>query len=169
MGIHHQGPRRVNQTRSAPKPAPDEFVADYLLYLLAAASDAASGQFHAKVRQAGLRVPEWRVLACLYDRDGSMITRLARFALVEQSRLTRIIAQMDDRGLVSRRGDPEDRRRVRVFLTDQGRALATRLVADARAHETRLLTLLQGGDGARLKPALRSLLQALAPDPEQND
>ena len=44
-----------------------EFVPGYLLYLLAAASDAASAQFHAHVRTEGLRVPEWRVLACLND------------------------------------------------------------------------------------------------------
>ena len=148
--------------------APDGFVSDYLLYLLAAASDAASDQFHEKVRAAGLRVPEWRVLACLYDRDGSMITRLAGFALVEQSRLTRIIAQMDERGLVTRRGDPLDRRRVRVYLSDEGRDLAARLVPEAQAHEAKLLQSLQGSDGARLKPALRSLLNMLDQDNRPN-
>ena len=140
-----------------------EFVPNYLLYLLAAASEAASGQFHETVRQAGLRVPEWRVLGCLHDRDGSMITQLARFALVEQSRLTRIIAQMEDRGLVSRRGDPADGRRVRVYLTRNGRDLSKRLVAEARVHEDGLMRILQGSDGARLKPALKSLLEALEP------
>lgn len=152
--------------QSAPQPA--GFVSDYLLYLLAAASEAASGQFHATVRQAGLRVPEWRVLACLFDRDGAMITQLARIALVEQSRLTRIIAQMDDRGLVSRRGDPQDRRRVRVFLTTKGQDLAADLVEKARAHEAGLLKILQDSDGARLKPALRSLLGTLAPSQNQS-
>lgn len=137
------------------------FVDDYLLYLLAAASDAASGQFHATVRAAGLRVPEWRVLACLLDTDGQMITQLARIALVEQSRLTRIIIQMEDRDLVTRQGDAVDRRRVRVFLTDKGRTLGSGLVTQARAHESALMRVLQGGDGARLKPALRSLLSAL--------
>ncbi|MFT7595496.1 MAG: DNA-binding MarR family transcriptional regulator [Paracoccaceae bacterium] len=148
------------------------FVSDYLLYLLAAASDAASGQFHATVRQAGLRVAEWRVLACLFDRDGAMITQLAGYALVEQSRLTRIIAQMDGRGLVSRRGDPQDGRRVRVFLTQDGRELASQLVVKAQAHEAGLLKILQGSNGARLKPALRSLLDALDPSagpPETTD
>jgi DNA-binding MarR family transcriptional regulator len=137
------------------------FVSDYLLYLLAAASEAASGQFHESVRRAGLRVPEWRVLACLMDRDGEMITVLAGFALVEQSRLTRIIVQMEERGLVIRRGDPKDRRRVRVYLTDAGREIAAELVAAAREHERALMKRLHGGDGARLKPALRSLLEAL--------
>jgi len=137
------------------------FVTDYLLYLLAAASDEASGQFHATVRKSGLRVPEWRVLACLMDRDGEMITVLAQFALVEQSRLTRIIMQMEERGLVIRRGDPDDRRRVRVYMTDAGRQLGSDLVAQARDHEAALMQMLHGGDGARLKPALRSLLASL--------
>ncbi|QFT58823.1 Organic hydroperoxide resistance transcriptional regulator [Sulfitobacter sp. THAF37] len=140
------------------------FVSDYLLYLLAAASDAASAQFHAKVRAAGLRVPEWRVLACLLDDDGAMITKLAGIALAEQSRLTRIILQMETRGLVARRGDAADKRRVRVYLTDAGRALARDLVAEARVHEAALIQSLSGGDGARLKPALRSLLEVLAQD-----
>ncbi len=137
------------------------FVSDYLLYLLAAASEAASGQFHQTVRKAGLRVPEWRVLACLMDRDGEMITLLAQLALVEQSRLTRIIVQMEERGLVTRRGDPQDRRRVRVYLTDEGQRLGSDLVAQARVHEEALMQRLHDGDGAHLKPALRSLMSAL--------
>ena len=149
------------------KAAPDQdantsgFVSDYLLYLLAAVSEAASAQFHAQVRKAGVRVPEWRVLACLYDEDGAMITHLAKIALAEQSRLTRIIVQMEERGLVRRGHDPSDGRRVRVWLTAEGRALATRLVADARRHEKGLLEMLKGQKGAALKPTLIAFLAAL--------
>lgn len=138
-----------------------EFVADYLLYLLAAASEGASAQFHAEVRKSGLRVPEWRVLACLHDRDGAMITQLARIALVEQSRLTRIIVQMEERGLLRRQSDPKDGRRVRVFLTLTGRELTARLVPKAQAHEQALLAELSNADGAKLKPVLRALLDTL--------
>ena len=137
------------------------FVTSYLLYLLAAVSERASAEFHAHARNAGLRVPEWRVLACLADEDGAMITRLARLSLMEQSRLTRIIDQMAERGLVSRASDPEDRRRVRVFLTEAGRELALRLIADARAHEARILDVLGGEDAARIKPILETLLAQL--------
>lgn len=140
------------------------FVPNYLLYLLAAASEAASARFHSHVRSRGLRVPEWRVMACLTDTDGSMVTELARYAMIEQSRLTKIIIQMDARGLVSRRSDPKDGRRVRVFLTPQGRALADELVADARAHELELLRSFQGGDGTEIKDTLRALIRHLESD-----
>jgi len=134
------------------------FVADYLLYLLAAASEYASAEFHRQVRKSGLRVPEWRVLAGLYDCDGLMVTELARISLYEQSRLTHIIAQMEKRGLVRRGSDPEDLRRVRVNLTVEGRKVAEQLVKKARVHEDNLLRALQDGDSSRLKPALRDLL-----------
>ena len=78
----------------------DPFVDTYLLYLLAAASRAASAEFHAIVRAEGLRVPEWRVLACLHDHDGLMITHMVDIAFVEQSNLTKIVDQMDENGLV---------------------------------------------------------------------
>lgn len=148
-------------------PDPDKtpaFVADYLLYLLAAASEGASAQFHAQVRSSGLRVPEWRVLACLHDSDGAMITQLARIALVEQSRLTRIIAQMEERGLVMRKNDPADGRRVRVFLSASGRTLTQKLVPQAQAHEQDLLGKLDGIGGENMKPMLRALLQTLEKD-----
>lgn len=142
-------------------PPKDRFVDSYLLYLLAAASEKASAQFHARVREAGLRVPEWRVLACLFDSDDMMITELAAFALMEQSRMTRIIDQMDSRGLVQRLPDSADRRRVRVQLTPTGRDLAAQLVIDAQAHERALLADFADTDLAQVKPILRRLLKRL--------
>lgn len=139
----------------------DAFVPSYLLYLLAASSEEASAQFHKVVRSRGLRVPEWRVVACLYDQDGLMVTRLARYALVEQSRLTRIIDQMDEKGLVERRTGADDRRKVTIHLTPKGYKLATELVELAREHEYKLLGLLEDTDAAKLKPALQALLGKL--------
>lgn len=156
-----EGPLDTAQDAAA---QPSPFVDEYLLYLLAAVSDRASAQFHAHVRRQGLRVPEWRVLACLHGDDGAMITHLARIALFEQSRLTRIVDQMAERGLVRRHTDPDDRRRVRVCLTETGRELAARLVSDARRHEVQVLSDLPVGDAAAIKPMLKALLAHLDPE-----
>ncbi len=137
------------------------FVSSYLLYLLAAASEGASAEFHTTVRDQGLRVPEWRVLAILVEQDGAMITRLAKFALMEQSRLTRIIDQMIDKGLVRRAPDENDGRRVRIWLTAEGRRRAEALVEQARGHEADILAALPASEAERLKPALKSLIEAL--------
>ncbi|MBL4600764.1 MAG: winged helix-turn-helix transcriptional regulator [Rhizobiaceae bacterium] len=146
------------------KPDDETFVDSYLLYLLAAASRKASEQFHSRIRQNGLRVPEWRVLAGLMDKDGAMVTRLADIALMEQSRLSHIIDQMDKRGLVTRKFDTDDGRRKRIFLTDHGRQLATKMVAEAREHEAGLLQSLADTDAERIKPVLTALLKHLNND-----
>ena len=166
----------ANESHAQPRPeAPgaaedgtggETFVSGYLLYLLAASSEQASEQFHDHIRRKGLRVPEWRVLACLVDNDGLMITQLAKLSLMEQSRMTRIVDQMDARGLVQRAADSDDRRRVRVKLTEEGRSLAQALVADARNHETRLLSALADTDAVRIKKVLQTLLSVLdSPNP----
>ncbi len=140
---------------------PEKFVSSYLLYLLAASSEAASHQFHLRVRELGLRVPEWRVLACLYDQDGLMITQLAKYSLLEQSRMTRIVDQMEKRGLIVRKSDKGDGRRVRVHLTDAGQKLSSEVVEEAREHERTLLSALNQSDADRIKPSLERLLASL--------
>ncbi len=149
-----------NKTKTATG-SPTGFVSSYLLYLLAAASEAASQQFHLRVREMGLRIPEWRVMACLHDQDGLMITQLAHYALMEQSRITRIIDQMVTRRLVERRNDTVDGRRVRIYLTDEGQALSSELVAAAKAHELTILGGLSDEEAENIKPALQALLSSL--------
>lgn len=156
----------------APDGREDRFLDDYLLFLLASVSAAASEEFHAIVRAHGLKVPEWRVLACLHDRDGQMVTHLAALALMEQSRLTRVLERMEERGLITRRGDASDRRRVRVHLTAKGAALAQDMVAQARAHEARTLALLPAARARQLKATLRrmqGLLGAVTPTEQDDD
>jgi len=151
------------------KNAEDTFVSGYLLYLLAASSEQASEQFHKQVRERGLRVPEWRVLACLVDNDSLMITHLARLSLLEQSRMTRIVDQMTINKLLERFEDDDDKRRVRVRLTGKGLKLAKQLVAEAQLHEKRLLSTLKDTDAAEVKRALQALLGALQEKQKQEE
>jgi DNA-binding MarR family transcriptional regulator len=136
---------------------PQRFVDDYLLYQLASVSSGASEAFYAVVRAHGLKPPEWRVLGSLDGDEGSTITGLADLSFMEQSRMTRLVERMEAKGLVRRAADPHDRRRVRVFYTDAGRALATRLIAAAKAHEARVLDLLPPAEARQLKALLARL------------
>lgn len=150
---------RLRRPRPSETIRPGPFVGDYLLYLLAAASHAISSDFHALVRRHGMRVSDWRVLACLSDVDGLMITELAALVLYEQSRLTKVVDQLERRGLVERRGDPADRRRVRVFITRSGQAAVMPLVREAEAHESALLRSLPEREARSIKKSLRVLIR----------
>lgn len=141
-----------------PKAGSARFVDDYLLYLLARASAIASGEFHAHLRALGVQLPVWRVLAVLDGTDGLTVGELAAACLFKQPTMTKALDRLEAESLVARKGGGGDRRRVIVVATDKGRALVANLIADARAHETRVLAGYSAAEKKQLKTALRRLI-----------
>lgn len=107
------------------------------------------------LEEEGCTVAQWRILLRLADGWGHPMSEIAEFALVPKPSLTRLIDGMVTDGLVHRKLDSGDRRRVLVLLTRRGRALQRRLgervereqhavLAADPAHVRRLLGLLDG-------------------------
>src|SRR4051812_40532808 len=115
--------------------ADDSFARNYLAYLLARASFIVSSQFHSKLHKWQLSVPEWRVLACLMDVEGLSVGELAAMALMKQPGLTKVLDRMEKDQLLTRRGAADDRRRVTIHLTAEGRARVKPVQRAAMAHE----------------------------------
>ncbi|HEX6489268.1 MAG TPA: MarR family transcriptional regulator [Candidatus Dormibacteraeota bacterium] len=81
-----------------------------------------------------LTVAQLRVLRVLSEQHDPLAAgRLAALAGISQASLSRLLGKLEVRDLVHREIDPEDRRRVGVVLTPQGRALlaASRLWRDS--------------------------------------
>ncbi len=135
------------------------FVDGYLLYLLAAASHALSSEFHVEVKAQGVKVQTWRVLACLIDRPGLMLTELAQFVLLEQSHLTKIIDQLQADGLVDKQHDTADRRKIKIYITDRGRELVEPLIPRAKSHAQRATAILTRNEEKNLKSILHKLIR----------
>ena len=146
----------------------ERFVNDYLLYLLARASSEVSAQFHQRLKTHGLQVAEWRVLASLSDGDGMTIGELAARALQRQPTMTKIITRMADAGLVERRPDASDRRKVRIFITGDGRRRVDDALADAKAHEQEVLADYSPTEAAQMKSMLLALVDRNGASPRED-
>jgi DNA-binding MarR family transcriptional regulator len=72
--------------------------------------------------QLGLSLSGFEILLRLaYDDSGSMrMTRLADMVLLKPSSLSRLVDQLEARGLIERRRDPEDLRGFLAVITDAG-------------------------------------------------
>ncbi|NLX11804.1 MAG: MarR family transcriptional regulator [Chloroflexi bacterium] len=70
----------------------------------------------------GLNILEWYALRALYAEDGMSASHLAQLVCRHPSSMTALLDRMEERGLLRREVDLQDRRSVRIFLTDQGRA-----------------------------------------------
>ncbi len=70
-----------------------------------------------------LLLAQWVVLAALWQRDGLHVSDIARYSGNNLPAASRIVDRMSEKGLVTRCRDDQDRRAVRVHLTEAGRAL----------------------------------------------
>ena len=66
-----------------------------------------------------------RILAVLVVRDGLLVPDLALELDRDAIKLNEVIRRLEGSGLVERRRDAHNRRRIVVWLTEAGRALAT--------------------------------------------
>lgn len=75
------------------------------------------------LREHNITEPQWRVLRVINERVLPDATGLAEAALLHGSSLTRILKELEERRLIVRKLDPEDRRRMMIGLTPAGREL----------------------------------------------
>ncbi|MGI6549849.1 MAG: MarR family winged helix-turn-helix transcriptional regulator [Syntrophomonadales bacterium] len=71
----------------------------------------------------GLTPVQYFVIVTLYNQDGMKFKDLANSLSIEGPTLTGLLDRMERAGLLERRGDPEDRRSVRVYLTEKGKQI----------------------------------------------
>ncbi|QGJ69188.1 MarR family transcriptional regulator [Planctomycetales bacterium 10988] len=69
------------------------------------------------------------VLLRLYEEDHCIIRELAESVQLASGTLTGLLRRMEKRGLIETRRCREDRRAVRVLLTEKGRSLKPRILA----------------------------------------
>ncbi|NLW43938.1 MAG: MarR family transcriptional regulator [Syntrophomonadaceae bacterium] len=75
----------------------------------------------------GLTPVQYFVIMNLYRHDGMKFKDLANALSIEGPTLTGLIDRMERAGFLERRGDPEDRRSVLVYLTDKGKLIGPKI------------------------------------------
>ena len=116
-------------------------------------------------RDSGLSEPDYEVLSTLSEKPGHrwQLRELAAKMLWSRSRLSHHIARMEQRALVAREDDPDDRRGCIIVLTDEGLRTLQRAaplhVASVREH---FLDLLSKDELATLTQVAERILGHLA-------
>ena len=89
------------------------------------------------------------------ERNGAMTpTALADHEKVQPPSITRVIAALEERGLIQRMPHPSDRRQVVLAATDQGRELVAQIRRLREAWFARRLRELSSDERATLMQAL---------------
>ena len=104
-------------------------------------------------RGAGSHPPASRVAARGLRHSRTVQQALARQLRTPPSRLVALVDDLDERGVLERRRNLEDRRLYALYVTDAGAALLRKIGQVARAHDEAVC--------ASLDPAERTQLRAL--------
>ena len=91
--------------------------------VLIGAKEAVLAPMRPKLREYNIPEPQWRVLRVINDRGATDASGLAEVGLLHAPSVTRILKELEARGLLVRETDPEDRRRTLAALTPEGREL----------------------------------------------
>jgi DNA-binding MarR family transcriptional regulator len=128
-------------------------------FLLAQLGAHAAAAFAERLRPLELTPPQAGVLRRLGQFPGQSQRELADALGMHAPRLVALIDELEDRGLVARDRDPEDRRNYAISLTDEGQRALTELAHVARRHELAITAALDEDERAQLVALLRRLAE----------
>jgi homoprotocatechuate degradation regulator HpaR len=96
--------------------------------LLLSVREQVRSHFQPAFREFGISEQQWRILRLLHENGPVGITGIADRCLILRPSIVGIIVRMEDLGLVSRKADAGDKRRIRISLAPKGEALVNKIL-----------------------------------------
>ncbi|MBJ6759921.1 MarR family transcriptional regulator [Myxococcaceae bacterium JPH2] len=127
-------------------------------FLLAQIGAHAASRFAENLGPTGLSPPQVGILRALGHGAGSSQHALAKRLSILPSRMVLLVDELEGRGLVERRDNPEDRRLYELHLSPRGRQTLESVGRIARAHDEAVCAALD----ERERGQLRALLLRIA-------
>jgi DNA-binding MarR family transcriptional regulator len=132
--------------------------ADGVAFLLAQLGQHAAQLFAERVASLGLTPPHAGILRAIAASSGQSQQALSAQLGLLPSRVVAYVDDLEQRGFLERRRNPDDRRLHALYLTDSGKQLMRKLSDLARQHERRFTA----GLDEPQKRTLNDLLATLA-------
>ena len=153
---------------SVPTPAPKgRYDLDNSIgYLLNRAAALIAARFDDDLKERGVSLQAWRILAALSQSEPQSLSELANHTGSELSYLSRSVVQLEARGLVERSQSVLDKRASQLVRTGQGRDLVRELAPKARNVERLSLQDISAEDLHITLRTLREVCHNLVPHPD---
>jgi DNA-binding MarR family transcriptional regulator len=128
-----------------------------IFFQLAKANQAGSRFWLKKLSDLHLTAVQGMVIRFLYDNDRLTSSELGKKTDLDSATLTGVLDRLEAGGFVERRQNPEDRRSIRIHLTEKGKAAGEKVAQLMDEANTEFLH----GFNASEEVALRSLLNRI--------
>ena len=137
-----------------------------LAFLVAQVGGLAAMRFADRVAEIGVTPPQAGLLRVVAAEPGRTQQAVSGQLGLLPSRLVMLVDELEGRGLIERRRDPNDRRNYALYVTDAGRRSCRTSAARRRRHGEDFLAPLSKADRATLSDLLSRLAvhHGLTPD-----
>lgn len=123
-----------------------EKLTDYICFGMRAAMKKIDKHLSHKMETYGISIPQSFILYCLQDENGLTLKEIGSRALIDSSSMTVLVDKLEKEALVERRLDPQDRRAIRVYITERGEKITKELLEITQSVNMHLMEIL-GKDG----------------------
>jgi DNA-binding MarR family transcriptional regulator len=113
------------------------------------------------VEELGVTAAQGYILLALPETGSVTMNDLSVRMKLANSTMTRMVDQLIPKGMMTREADPEDRRIVRVRLTEQGQAVKIRLKKTMQDLFSQILKDIPEGEREQIIRSLETLKQAI--------
>jgi DNA-binding MarR family transcriptional regulator len=113
------------------------------------------------VKPSGITAIQYTALTVLEQHDGLPAAQLARRSFVTAQSTADLVRALEQRGLITRERNPENRRELSIRLTDAGRELLAAYAEDVQELERRMVANLSERQVEQLRTALGKAWRAL--------
>ena len=136
---------------------------DFLPYRLAVlASEVSQGFAQIYGAKFDLSIPEWRVLATLGQFATVTARDICRHSRMHKTTVSRAVATLEKRGLVTLRTNLDDMREVFLTMSEAGRQIYTQIVPMARSFENALCKPFSQEEKVQFESLLTRLLDGMS-------
>lgn len=134
-------------------------------FTLSSLGYAVSRRFQATLAPLRLEPREFALLRAVAAAEGQSQQSLGERLQIPASRMVAFVDALQERGLLERRANPQDRRAHALHLTDAGNELLERATTEAIAFERDLCAELDGEERERLLDAMERVGRRLGQEP----
>jgi DNA-binding MarR family transcriptional regulator len=124
-------------------------------FLLSTIGFAVARRFAAAIEPFGLEPRDFALLRAIGFAEGQSQQALGERLQIPPSRMVAIVDELERRGLVERRQNPEDRRARALFMTEAGQRLMAQAFEAAAAHDRAVVSELSEAERRELVELLK--------------
>jgi len=135
----------------------DKWLTGFIPYLLYRVTNRLNARLQSRLRSQKINPSRWRVLSVLKAYGTMSVTEIVDATLMEQPTVSRVVAQLEDEGRVTRRAASGDSRVTEVTLTKAGEEAFEAIMPTAIRHQDQALQGLTAKEKDTLVTILRKI------------